>query len=475
MAQVAPQLFIDRLGRRRSLLATLALIMIVATADYLTGYDVRLSILYLAPIAIATWSGGARLGVAAAALCSTLWLFSFHTQHFYEHPGYYFWEAAVMLVGFLAFVWLIARLRRALGQADERFFGVLEEMRSAVYLADAARDEIVYANPEMRRVAGDLAGQPASAFEREFSADGEDGGEASAPDSGRGLASGTLRDRRSGRWYLARVGPIPWGPNRDVLLKVLTDITEQKNAELLREKHREIMHRAAKLTTLAEIASTLAHEINQPLMVIATYTDACARLLNVPQPDLEEIGAALAKCHAQAVRAASIIERLREFIRQRQHRPSPCDARSVVADAIDMLRPLIDEEMIAVDFPQPAAGPVIVVDRILLVQAMVNLIRNAIEAMRDTPPESRRLSLAVAQQADGRVRFSVADCGPGLGRATIDDLLSPFFSTKEQGLGLGLAICRTVAEAHGGRLWTTENPGGGAVFNLSIPAESSAP
>ena len=122
------------------------------------------------------------------------------------------------------------------------------------------------------------------------------------------------------------------------------------------------------------------------------------------------------------------------------------------------------------DFAPASSGPLIVADRILLIQVMVNLIRNAIDAMREIAPESRKLSIAVSLQDSGEVLFAVADRGAGLGGASMAEILSPFFTTKTDGLGLGLAICRTVTEAHGGRLWAAGNPGGGAVFYLSIPA-----
>lgn len=474
LTYLRPRLLIDRLGARHGMLLAAALILLTAAADYATGYEVRLSILYLVPIAIAAWTAGARMGIAAAALSSALWLFSFRTQHFYLHPGYYFWEAAVMLSGFLVLAWLIARLHRALGQADQRFFSVLEEMHAAVYVADDRRDEVVYANSEMIRIAGDMAATPASTFERQFARDADRlVGPGDTPRKP-ALSAGTIRNQRSGRWYLAQIWPIPWGSNPNIQLKVLTDITEQKNAELLREKHRDVMHQAAKLTTLAEIAATLAHEINQPLMVIATYTDACQRLLAAPQPDYREIAAALAKCRTQAVRAASTIERLREFIRQRQHRPAPCDASEVVSDALGLMRTILEEEKIAVEFAQVTPGLVIVADRILLIQVVVNLIRNAIDAMHQVAPEARSLSIAVSLQDSGEVQFSVADRGPGLGSASMDDMLSPFFTTKVGGLGLGLAICRSVAEAHGGRLWAAGNPGGGAIFFLAMPVGNTA-
>lgn len=468
MAYVTPTFVIDRLGPRQTLIVVAVLILIVAAGDFATGYEVRLSILYLIPIALAAWTAGVQMGITAAALSSVLWLFSFRTLHFYQDPGYYLWEAAVMLFGFLAFAWLIAKLHQALSQADERFFRVLEEMNAAAYLVDERSDMIVYANSQMISIAGETTPLRSCTFEKQFTQDIDDRDHLGPTSMAREFSSRMMRDHRTGRWYLMQAGAIPWGTNPNVRLKLLTDITVQKDAELMRARHLEIVNQAARLTTLAEIASTLAHEINQPLMVIATYTDACQRLLHAPELNHDEIATALAKCHAQAVRAAEIIERLREFIRQRRHDPIPCDLQSVVSDAIDMMRPVLDEERIVVDLVQASPGLVVVADRILLIQVMVNLIRNAIDAMHGNIPDARQLSISVSLQESGEVLLAVADRGTGLVAVSIDEIFSPFFTTKPDGLGLGLSICRTVAEAHNGRLWAANNPGGGAIFYLAL-------
>lgn len=467
MIHVTPRLLIDRLGPREGTLIAALLTLAVATLDDMTGYALRLSLLYLIPIALISWTVGKHMGYVAATLASLLWLFSFRSEHLYPHQAYYFWEAIAMFCGFLAFAWLSSRLHDALNQADERFFRVLDEMQAAVYVADERNGVVVYANPVMQRMANEHITAPYQ-FEQRFQPAGENGAATSGAEAR--FASGTVRDIVTGRWYLRQSGPIPWGSNPRVMLKVLTDITDQINAERLREKHLESMHQAAQVNLLAETASTLAHEINQPLMVIATYTDACQRLLKISGTDSAEIATILEKCHAQAVRAASIIQRLRDFIRQRQHQAAPCEVGELVAEAIDMVQPMLDEARIGVDLALATPGTVIEIDRALLLQVIVNLLRNAIDAMCATPLGQRRIGISITHHHPCEIRFAIADRGSGLDAATREKIFTPFFTSKTDGLGLGLTICRSVAEAHDGRLWADDNPGGGAIFNLSLPA-----
>jgi C4-dicarboxylate-specific signal transduction histidine kinase len=468
-----PGLLLDRLGRRASLFLAGALLLVIGLVDYATGYALHQSPLYLVPIAVAAWAGGARGGLVAALLASPLWLAAFRTEHLTTNYGVYLWETLGTLGGFAVVVWLVVHLRQALSQADERFVRMLEGLRAAIYVVDEERQSLLYANPEMQRLDSRLAEIGPRAFEAQFV--GEPAASNANQPPAPGFVSGALRHTATGRWYRLQEGSIPWGKWRNVKLKVLNDVTEQKNAQMLREQRRESVHQASRLSTLAEIASTLAHEINQPLMVIATYTDACQRLLRAPQVDHAEIIAVLGKCHAQAVRASSIIERLREFIRQRRHQPVPWPVAALVSEALDVSRSLLEEAQVGVDSRQVAGDLIVVGDRILLVQILVNLIRNAIDAMRTVAESERRLTIAAASATDDQeVLISIADCGCGLPTSDSEELFMPFYTTKGEGLGLGLAICRSVAESHGGRLWATGNAEDGATFFLAIPVETTA-
>jgi C4-dicarboxylate-specific signal transduction histidine kinase len=459
----------DRAERWLRLPVAFVLLAAVATADYLSGYEVRLAILYLAPIALATWVAGLAAGAGFAVAATLLWLVSFRAHHPYDEEWFYFWEGAVLLLGFLVLAWVVSRLRRALHQADERFYLVLENMPSAVFAVAERDDRILYANPATRRLLGLEPSMAANGVLTAMQAEAE-----LPPDADPSLPSGSADVRivwhtDSGRWFHWQRQSLPWGHRPDVRLHVLTDISTQKSAEQLRDQHSLLLHQATQLATSAEIASSLAHEINQPLMVIATYTDACRRLLDSATPDLDEVADVLKKCHAQAVRAATIIDRLRDFIRGRQHRAAACDLRSMLREVLDLLRPRFEAAGIAVDTHRVAGGILVLVDRVLVQQVLINLIRNALDAMADMPADRRKLELETEAPVDGRVALVVADYGIGLGDDVRDRMFTPFFSTKPAGLGLGLAISRSVAEGQGGALTAANRPEGGAAMRLILP------
>ncbi|MCL2636448.1 MAG: PAS domain-containing protein, partial [Betaproteobacteria bacterium] len=232
-----PGLLLDRLGRRASLFLAGALLLAIGLVDYASGYALHQSPLYLVPIAIAAWAGGARGGLVAALLVSPLWLAAFHAEHLSISYGAYLWETLGTLGGFAIVVWLIAHMRQALSQADERFVRMLEGLRAAIYVVDEERQCLLYANPEMQRLDSRLAEIGPRAFEAQFVGEST-AGHASQP-AASGFTSGALRHTPSGRWYRLQEGSIPWGKWRAVKLKVLNDVTEQKNAQMLREQRRE--------------------------------------------------------------------------------------------------------------------------------------------------------------------------------------------------------------------------------------------
>jgi PAS domain-containing protein len=239
----------EKLDSRWGLWLVALLVVVVAVLDYATGYQIRLSILYLFPIALGTWIAGFATGVSVAIAAILFWLLSFSAEHLYPHPAFYFWEAAVELFGFIALAWVVARLRRALMQADERFFRLLEGMQSAVMVCDERNGRLLYANPAMLRISGDGNFPGPEELKRRF---GEDvSADAKVMPTGDGFTSITIRDPVSGAWYLLQTGSIPWGENPSVTVNVLTDISAQKQAEAFREKHIDAINQSSRQAALA--------------------------------------------------------------------------------------------------------------------------------------------------------------------------------------------------------------------------------
>jgi C4-dicarboxylate-specific signal transduction histidine kinase len=273
----------------KDLVAGLAGVAVIALADYLTGYEVRLAILYLLPAGYVTWKIGARGGTAVSIIAALCWLAAFRTSHPYSSDVYFYLEGAVSAASLLVVVGLLARLRQALERSDARFVTVLEGLEAAVVVADARTGALLYSNRRYREA---FAAAPLVVQD-----------------------SGEMWDERARRWHLVQSRPLRWTDGREAVLRTLSDVTEARRVRELVARHREEAHRASGLVALGEFASAIAHELSQPLAAIATYNNASLRLLEEGGGDSEELRAAMEKCRDQARRAGAIIQRLREVLR----------------------------------------------------------------------------------------------------------------------------------------------------------------
>jgi two-component system sensor histidine kinase DctS len=249
----------------------------------------------------------------------------------------------------------------------------------------------------------------------------------------------------------------------------IVDITERKRHEERERRQNEAMAHHSRLTMLGEVASALAHELNQPLSAIASYN---AGVLNWAerQPQIDSaILRALKRIGEQAAHAGSIVQRIREFLTRREPRLERCDLNTVTRGALLWLRRELERHQVELELRlDPRLHPV-VADQVLMEQVIVNLVRNAVDALGDREGP-RRIEVASSLSADGRfARIDVSDNGPGLHGLRIDALCAPFYSTKAEGMGMGLAICRSIIEAHRGVFDAQDMPGGGARFSLTIP------
>ena len=227
---------------------------------------------------------------------------------------------------------------------------------------------------------------------------------------------------------------------------------------------------------MGEISSMLAHELNQPLAAISSYTAGALNVLaravdGGHQVDAVLLRRALEQASSQAQRAGQIIKSVHEFVRKRE----PERKEVAILSVVDGIRALIDlqarQAFVALRVQIPTNLPPVRADRILLEQVLLNLTRNAIESMGNVTPERRVLRI-VAESSAGQVAVSVIDHGHGIPPDVAARLFSPFFSTKAEGMGMGLSICRTAIEFHGGTLTHSDNPGGGTVFTFTLPEQA---
>jgi two-component system sensor kinase FixL len=247
----------------------------------------------------------------------------------------------------------------------------------------------------------------------------------------------------------------------------IRDLTERQNAEArLQELQSELVH-ISRLTAMGEMASTLAHELNQPLSAITNYMRGSRRLLADRTDETSiMIREAVEKSAEQALRAGQIIRRLRDFLARGESEGRVESIAKIAEEASALALVGAKDQGVRTQFSFGRGKDLVLADKVQIQQVLLNLIRNAIEAMHDSP--TRNLIISADNGTDGMVTVSVSDTGSGIAPDAAQQLFQPFFTTKRDGMGVGLSICRTIVESHGGRIWTEPNPQGGTVFKFTL-------
>jgi PAS domain S-box-containing protein len=383
------------------------------------------------------------------------------------------------------------RVRDQLSAAHERFTTVLEGLDAAVSVLSVQQGELLFANRSYRLWFGAdpiwhsrLAGLPATPNMR---ADGDDpiDGYAGIPTSeltDAGADSREVQVDALNKWFDVRARYLQWTDGRLAQMLIATDITARRRIEEQVAQQVERAQVTSRLVTMGEMASSVAHELNQPLTAISNYcTGMISRLRsgNIVEADLI---AALDKTARQAHRAGQIIHRIRAFVKKSEPQRQPAKASEIVEDAVELAGIELRRRNVAIHSYVAQHLPMLQVDPILIEQVLMNLLKNAAEAIDNAqlPAPRRRIELRVAPKYDaqlgGMIEFSVTDSGPGIKDEVIARLYEAFFSTKSDGLGIGLSLCRSIIESHQGRIKAENLYNGeskiGCRFTVILPVSS---
>jgi two-component system, LuxR family, sensor kinase FixL len=368
---------------------------------------------------------------------------------------------------------LAARLRASEG----RFRSVVEAVPSAILLVDD-QGVIALANAQAETVFGyrrdELVGMTVELLIPERLRGAHAGLRSAYAKDARARAMGTGRElyaRRKDGGEIpveAALSSMPTEKGLFVLVSVV-DITERRRIEREAVRQRDELAHLSRVAMLGELSGSLAHELNQPLTAILSNAQAAQRFLAHSPPRVDKLAEILTDIVKSDHRAGAVIQRLRSLLRKEEAQRHPLDLNDVVEESLRLMRSDLLNRHVTVSTALAQALPAVSGDRNQLQQVLLNLVINACDAM-DGRDADRRLLVRTQTTAEGGVVVAVADCGTGIPSADLERIFESFMTTKAQGMGLGLAICRSIVEAHGGRLWATNNPDRGATLHCELPA-----
>ena len=370
-----------------------------------------------------------------------------------------------------------AQLASRLSASEMRFRAVVEAVPSAILLVDD-KGTIALANAQTEGLFGhtraELVGMPVDGLVAERLRGAHAGLREIYATNPQTRAMGAGRElfarRKDGSEFPVEVAlsPMTTEAGRFVLASVV-DITGRRQLEQATARQRDELAHLSRVAMLGELSGSLAHELNQPLAAILSNAQAAQRYLAQSPPRVDQLGDILSDIVKSDHRARSVIQRLRSMLRKEQAQYHRLDINDVVEESLRLMRSDLLNREVWVDTDLAAALPAVNGDRNQLQQVLLNLMMNGFDAM-DARPKDRRLRITTQGTAQGGVEFSVADRGSGIAHADLDRIFEPFVTAKAQGMGLGLTICRSIVEAHGGRLWATNNADIGATLHCELPA-----
>lgn len=381
------------------------------------------------------------------------------------------------------------RIRQQLAAAHDRFTLVLESLDASITVAPLGSSELVFANRLYRQWFGSqsqghmLMLAQAGASNNQKSSD-----DTQEEDALMGLPTDVITTANAeraeiyieslGKWLEVRSRYLDWVDGRLAQMLITTDITKRKQAEEQAARQVEKMETVSRLMTMGEMASSVAHELNQPLAAISNYTNGMITRLKAGKITAEQLIPPLEKTAHQALRAGQVIHRIRSFVKRNASNQELCAPQRLVAEAIELANIEISKHNARLSVHLATNLPEIEVDAILIEQVLINLLKNAAEAINgaNRPVGQRSIDLDV-KKANGGVSFTITDQGPGLPEEALKQLFDAFYSTKKDGMGIGLNLCRSIVESHQGKMQVRNLYNGdlvtGCEFSFWLPASST--
>jgi PAS domain S-box-containing protein len=376
-----------------------------------------------------------------------------------------------------------ARAEEALRASEERWRAIFENSAVGIALVDS-HGRPMAANPALQRMLGYTADELRTLSLPNLTHDDDLSlSRASMAE----LVEGTRQQYDMQKRYRRKDGSVIWVnasgsvvPGSDrmprFLVEIIEDITDRKLAEdSLRKAQAELAH-VTRLTTMGELAASIAHEVNQPLAAVITNGNASLRWLAAQTPNLDEAREAVQRIIRDGHRAADVIQRVRALLKKTSPQKTWLDINDVIHEVLTLAHSEVRRHRVSLCTELATGLPPVLGDRIQLQQVILNLVMNGMEAMSSVADRSRELLIRSGSHGPQGIFVAVRDSGIGLDAQTLDRIFDAFFTTKPEGMGMGLSISRTIIEAHGGRLWATANDGHGATFQftLSMHGESES-
>ena len=350
---------------------------------------------------------------------------------------------------------------------------ILDSLDAMVYVADMHTYELLFVNEYGKSIWGDIQGKTCW---KSLQTD-QDGpcpfctNDLLLDESGMpaGVYVWEFQNTVNKHWYQCRDQAIRWTDGRIVRLEIATDITKYKRAQEDAQNYQRDMAHVMRLSTMGEMATGLAHELNQPLTALVSYCGTAASLVNsLPSPP-QQLGEILELAMEQAHRASDIIRHLREFVSKKENGKEIFDLDQVIRSVITFLKWEVQKSGVKIKLRLGCQTHKVTADKIQIEQVLFNLVRNSLEAIGNAKMTGGQVAIQTRLLSNDRIEVIVTDNGPGIDAAMAGKIFDQFQTSKEAGMGIGLSLCRTIIESHNGKLWVDENHQNGALFGFELP------